>query len=105
MDAAATGITEKENREQGIDEQDIFYGVVLFLAAITLGLLRRGVGADDAPVGPCMGKRGSAGGGSDRRQPGARACVPHRAATPPYALGTPPRRAGPAAETRRESSS
>src|SRR5438445_3201349 len=28
MDAAATGVTEKEDGEQGIDQQDIFYRVV-----------------------------------------------------------------------------
>jgi hypothetical protein len=49
MDAASTGLTEKKDREQGVDQQDIFYGVVLFLAAITFGLLRRVLGADDAP--------------------------------------------------------
>ncbi len=36
MDAATVGITEKEDREEGIDEQDSFDGVVLFLAAINL---------------------------------------------------------------------
>jgi len=61
MDAAAVGIAQKEDREQSIDEQDIFYGVVLFLAAITCGLLRRVLGADDPPFGAVMGKRGEAG--------------------------------------------
>src|SRR5712692_3638311 len=61
MRAASVRRTQKEDREQGIDQQDIFYGVVLFLAAITLGLLRRVLGADDAPFGPVMGKRGEAG--------------------------------------------
>ena len=36
MGAAAIGVTEKEDEEQGIDEQDIFHGVVFFLAAINL---------------------------------------------------------------------
>ena len=31
MDAAAVRVTEKEDQEEGIDEQDIFDGVVLFL--------------------------------------------------------------------------
>jgi hypothetical protein len=35
MGTAAIGIAEKEDEEQGIDQQDIFYGVVSFLAAIT----------------------------------------------------------------------
>ncbi len=61
MHAAAIGVTEKEDEEQGIDEQDIFDGVILFLAAITLGLVSRVVGADDAPLGAVMGKRGDVG--------------------------------------------
>ena len=35
MDTAAVGVAQKEDDEQGIDEQDIFHGVVVFLAAIT----------------------------------------------------------------------
>ncbi len=61
MDAAAVGVTEKEDEEQGIDQEDIFDGVVLFLAAITLRLFSSILGADDAPLRPVMGKRGDAG--------------------------------------------
>src|SRR5215510_1831416 len=61
MDTAAVGVTEKKDDEQGIDEQDIFDGVVFFLPAITLLLFTRVLGADDAPFGPVMGKRGEAG--------------------------------------------
>ena len=61
MDAAAIGIAEEEDDEQGIDEQDIFDGVVLFLAALTVGLFSRVLGADDAPLRPVMGKRGDPG--------------------------------------------
>jgi hypothetical protein len=61
MDAAAMRRTQKEDREQGIDQQDIFDRMVLFLAAITRGLFRRVLGADDAPFRPVMGKRGEAG--------------------------------------------
>src|SRR6266851_10346013 len=61
MGAAAIGITEKEDDEQGIHEQDVFDRVVFFLAAITVGLFSRVLGADDAPFGPVMGKRGDAG--------------------------------------------
>src|SRR5712692_6412612 len=61
MDAAAVGLTEKEDREQGIDQQDIFDRMVLFLAAITCRLFSRVLGADDAPFRPVMGKRGEAG--------------------------------------------
>jgi hypothetical protein len=61
MGTAAVGIAQKEDREQGIDEQDIFDGVVFFLAAITLFLFSRVLGADDASFRPVMGKRGEAG--------------------------------------------
>src|SRR5262249_42559482 len=61
MGAAAIGVTEKEDEEQGIDEQDIFRGVIFFLAAITRFLFNRVLGADDASFRPVMGKRGEAG--------------------------------------------
>jgi hypothetical protein len=64
MDAAAVGVAQKEDREEGIDEQDIVDGVVLFLAALTCGLFSRVLGADDPPFGPVMGKRGDAGAGA-----------------------------------------
>jgi hypothetical protein len=41
MDAASPGVTEKEDGEQGMHEQDIFDGVVLFLTALTCRLCRR----------------------------------------------------------------
>jgi len=61
MGTAAIGVTEKEDEKQGIDQQDIFDGVVFFLAAITLFLFNRVLGADDASFRPVMGKRGEAG--------------------------------------------
>jgi hypothetical protein len=61
MDAAAVGLAQQEDQEEGIDQQDIFDRVVFFLAALTRGLLRRVLGADDAPLGAVMGKRGDAG--------------------------------------------
>src|SRR5712691_10176586 len=61
MDAAAVGRTEKEDREQGVDQQDIVHRVVFFLAAITFRLCRRVLGADDAPFRPVMGTRGDTG--------------------------------------------
>jgi len=61
MDTAAVGVTEKEDDEQGIDQQDIFDRMVLFLATITLRLCSRVLGANDAPLGAVMGKRGAAG--------------------------------------------
>src|SRR5216683_2512338 len=60
MDATAIGVAEEEDDEQGIDQQDIFDRMVLFLAAITVGLFSRVLGADDAPFRPIMGKRGEA---------------------------------------------
>jgi hypothetical protein len=38
MDATSIGVAEEEDYEQGIDEQDIFNRVVLFLAALTHAL-------------------------------------------------------------------
>jgi len=61
MDTAAVGVAQKEDDEESIDEQDIFDGVVSFLAAITCLLFRSILGADDAPLSPVMGKRGEAG--------------------------------------------
>ncbi len=60
MEAASVRGTQKEDREQGIDEQDIFDRVILFLAALTRGLFNRVLGADDASFGAVMGKRGEA---------------------------------------------
>jgi hypothetical protein len=60
MDTATVGVAQKEDDEKRINEQDIFDGVVLFLATITRGLLRRVLGADDAPFGAVMGTRGEA---------------------------------------------
>src|SRR5215468_1611263 len=61
MDAAAVGVAQEEDEEQGIDEQDIFDRMVFFLAAITRGLFSRVLGADDPPFRAVMGKRGDAG--------------------------------------------
>jgi hypothetical protein len=56
MDTAAVGVAQKEDEEERIDEQDIFDRVISFLAAITRGLLRRVLGADDPSFRPIMGK-------------------------------------------------
>src|SRR5712692_1907853 len=61
MDATAIGVAEEEDDEEGIDQQDIFYRMVLFLAAITRRLFSRVLGAADAPFRAVMGKRGDAG--------------------------------------------
>src|SRR5205085_9945900 len=60
MDTATMSVAQKEDDEQGIDEQDIFDGVISFLPAITLLLFNRVLGADDAPFCPVMGTRGDA---------------------------------------------
>ena len=59
MDTAAIGVAQEEDAEQRIDEQDIFDGVILFLAALTCGLFSSVLGADDTPFRPVMGKRGA----------------------------------------------
>src|SRR5215813_4674142 len=64
MDTAAVGFTEAQDRQGCIDQQHIFHRVVLFLAAITLFLFSRVLGADDASFGAVMGKRGDAGASS-----------------------------------------
>jgi hypothetical protein len=71
MEAASGGVAEEEDDEQGIDQQDIFDRMVLFLAAITVRLCRRGLGADDAPFRPVMGKRGEADAAAGPATPGA----------------------------------
>src|SRR5215813_12523666 len=58
MDTAAIGVAQKEDAEQGIDQQDIFYRMIPFLTAITRFLFSRVLGADDAALRPVMGKRG-----------------------------------------------
>src|SRR6266446_560093 len=61
MDTSTRGIAQKEDQEEGIDEQDIFDGMVSFLATITFFLFSRVLGADDPPFRPVMGKRGASG--------------------------------------------
>src|SRR5262245_18303136 len=60
MHTATVGVTEKEDREEGMHEQDVFDGVVFFLPALTGRLFRRVLGADHTPFRPFMGKRGEA---------------------------------------------
>jgi hypothetical protein len=55
MHTATVGITAQEDREERVDEQDLLHRVVFFLAALTCGLLRRVLGADDASFGAVMG--------------------------------------------------
>jgi len=62
MHTAAVGVTEKEDREEGMHEQDMFDRVVSFLPTITRFLFNSVLGADDPPFRPVMGKRGDIGG-------------------------------------------
>jgi hypothetical protein len=62
--AAGIGRTQTEARERRIDQQHVFAGVALFLAAITARWLRRILGAREAPLGPLVAKRGEAGAGT-----------------------------------------
>ena len=70
MRTAAIGVAQEEDEKQGVDEQDIFDCMVLFLAAITRFLFSSVLGADDAPFGAVMGKRGDAGGVAGPATPG-----------------------------------
>src|SRR3954463_14281436 len=58
MDAAANGVAEEQDDQRGIDQQDVLYRMVLFLATVTVRLFSRVLGADNAPFRPIMGKRG-----------------------------------------------
>jgi hypothetical protein len=60
MKAASSRLAEEEDDEQGIDQQDIFFRMILFLATLTVRLCSKVLGADDAPFRPVMGKRGDA---------------------------------------------
>jgi len=71
MEAAAAGLAEEEDDEQRIHEQDIFDGVVLFLATLTVRLFSRVLGADDASFRPAMGTRGEAGAAAGTATTGA----------------------------------
>src|SRR3954454_22103911 len=52
------GVAEEQDDQHGIDQQDVLYRMVLFLATVTLLLFSRVVGADKARVRPVMIKRG-----------------------------------------------
>src|SRR2546428_11378653 len=101
MDAATVCRTEKEDREQSIHEQDIFDRVVLFLAAITLGLFSRVLGADDPPFRAVMGKRGDAGAAAGTAPPDAGASASGGTTVATSASATPKRCARAASEQAR----
>src|SRR5215471_5832276 len=52
---------QKEDGERGIDQEHIFYRVVLFLSTITVRLFSRILGVGDTPFRAVMGKRGDTG--------------------------------------------
>src|SRR3954453_5044888 len=58
MDAAANGVAEEQDDQRGIDQQDVLYRMVLFLATVTVRLFSRVLGADNASFRPVMSKRG-----------------------------------------------
>ena len=61
MDTAAVGGAQQKDDEHGLDEQDMFDGVIACLPALTGLLCNRILGADEPPCGPVMGTRGEAG--------------------------------------------
>src|SRR5689334_16888530 len=60
MDAATAGFAEEDDEEHGIEQKDVLYGMVFFLAAVTLRLFSRVLGADNPTFRPVMSKRGEA---------------------------------------------
>ena len=56
MDTAAIRVAQKEDDKQGVDQQDIFDRMVLFLAAITVRLCSRVLGTDNPSFRPVRGK-------------------------------------------------
>src|SRR5271165_4014983 len=52
---------EEKDDQRRVDQKDIFYRVILFLATVTFRLFSSVLGADDAPFRPVMGKRGESG--------------------------------------------
>src|SRR6266446_10665687 len=91
MDATAVGVAQKEDEEQRIHEQDIFYCVILFLPAITVGLCNRVLGADDASFRPVMGTRGEAGAAAGTATTGAGASSSRTTTVAASASETPSR--------------
>jgi hypothetical protein len=71
MDTASSCLAEKEDREGRMDQQAIFDGVVLCLAALIRGLCSRALGADDAPLGAVRGTRGEVGAAAGTATTGA----------------------------------
>jgi hypothetical protein len=62
MHTTRMSFTQEQNTQSGIDQQDVFEHMPLFLAAITRFLFSRVVGARDGSLGTIMTKRGATGG-------------------------------------------
>jgi hypothetical protein len=61
--AARRGLAQEEDREDSIDEPHMFHGMASFLATIIARLLKRVLGARDAPFGAVVATRGEAAAG------------------------------------------
>src|SRR5208282_5182063 len=61
VDVPPNGFAEEKDDQRRVDQKDIFYRVILFLATVTFRLFSSVLGADDAPFRPVMGKRGEIG--------------------------------------------
>jgi len=92
LGAVALGSAQQEEDEQGMDSQDRFPRGLFFLAALTWGLCRRGVGADDPPFCPGMGHRGRPGGAAGTGTPGVGSSSPRGVPTVAAAAAETPRR-------------
>ena len=64
MDTARMGLTQEQNAQRGIDQQEVLQHVLLFLAAIARLLFSRVCGARNGSLGAVMTKRGAAVGGA-----------------------------------------
>ena len=62
VDASRLGLTQKEDAQRRVDQQEVFEHVPLFLAAIARFLFSRVLGAWDGSLGAVMTKRGATAG-------------------------------------------
>ena len=61
MRTTALRVAQKQEGHQRVDQQDMFHCVVFFLAALTIALFSRVLGAPDTSLGAVIGKRGPSG--------------------------------------------
>ena len=59
MDASRMGLTQKQNAHRGVDQQEVFQHMPLFLTAIARFLFSGILGARDGALGAVMTKRGA----------------------------------------------